>query len=76
MSATYDASLPDQHAQLLFDHVDHPEHLAKLYAWLSVKHLDANVLAHTTLLDLIRVEAANGPEASPMAHDAALCWED
>lgn len=55
MADKYDPSVPYQHAQLLFDHWTHSD-LEDLYAWLSRRNFDANVLSHKTIEELYLAE--------------------
>lgn len=48
----YDPAASNQHAQLLFDSYP-PALLPALYAWLSEKNIDANVMPHAAILALI-----------------------
>ena len=62
MPTDYDPSLPDQHAQLLFDSWKDQKALPNLYGWLSARNVDANVTPHKTInemLDADVAEAAN-----------------
>lgn len=48
MADEYDPSVPNQHAQLLFDNWTEG-HLPDLYAWLSNRNIDANVTPHDSI---------------------------
>lgn len=57
MADEYDPSLPNQHAQLLFDSWKSGD-LPDLYDWLSRKNIDANVETHEYITNKYEAEHA------------------